>query len=130
MSEEVAAAIGTIEYWQRLAEQAEADAAALMDALGAIGYIARHPDGLALQSIDAYSRRVLSDARRGAALLAELAAARAVVDAYRAEPKYYDDCDPGQNDPYYAWQARMTELVAAYDAALARAGGEGRQHGE
>jgi hypothetical protein len=32
MSEEVAAAIGTIEYWQRRAEQAEADAAALRQA--------------------------------------------------------------------------------------------------
>lgn len=55
-----------------------------------------------------------------AALLAELEAARTVVATYRVEPRHYDDtwCEPGQNDPYYAWLARMAELVAAYDAAV------------
>jgi len=54
----------------------------------------------------------------GAALLAELTAARKVVARWREMPPYYDDCDPGQNDPYYAWCADMDSLVVAYDAAV------------
>lgn len=60
---------------------------------------------------------MLRRADAGAALLAELEAARAVAESYQTQPKYYDDtwCDPGQNDPYYAWHVHMTDLVAAYD---------------
>lgn len=87
MSEEIAAAIGTIEYWQRRAEQAEADAAALRQALSVIiAGIKDHArrdlgDYLLITPTAAvFARATLKVRPSGAALLAELAMLRELRD--------------------------------------------------
>ena len=63
-----------------------------------------------LDTADAELRAV--KAERNAAL-AEVARLRTIVDLYQARPHYFDDCDPGQNDPWFDWSAEMDRLIAA-----------------
>jgi len=69
--------------WTEIGAKAQADAATLCDVIATMGHIARHPDGLAFQAIDALSRGILEREHPGAALLTELQAAHAVVMAAR-----------------------------------------------
>lgn len=57
----------------------------------------------------------------GVALNIRFNRASAVVECWTRQPHYYDDCDPGQNDPYYAWYAEMDTLVTAFYASLKKA---------
>lgn len=93
MSEEIAQAQGDIAYWRQRAEQAEADAAAYRQALEVAhpvldrhepcGYYCSEDVGHVDHPATATVGHVLINRKAGAKLLAELNAAREIVEALR-----------------------------------------------
>ena len=94
-------------------ERAEADYAMLR----AVARKCFAEDGSEQSMLDLWNLAVAVE-HPGAAMTIRFNRAKAVVECWLRQPHYYDDCDPGQNDPYYAWHAEMNSLVTAYYESL------------
>jgi hypothetical protein len=107
------AALRRAEQAEQAKEQAEADYAMLR----AVARLCFRDNSSEQSMLNLWNLAASVD-HPGAALIIRFNRAKAVVECWKRQPHYYDDCDPGQNDPYYAWYAEMGTLVTAFSASL------------